>query len=90
MLETDLSHMLKGRQSLGFALDIGTQIPTADQVLESLRGVTWLLVKLRKGRTWAEVGKKMSVFDMKVYDVTVLWPETPLVEAVSGHRAAAT
>lgn len=51
MLETDLSHMLKGRQSLGFALEIGTQIPTADQVLESLRGVTWLLAKLRKGRT---------------------------------------
>lgn len=34
----DLSHMLRGRQSLRFALDIGTQIPTADRVLESLRG----------------------------------------------------
>lgn len=35
----DLSHMLRGRQSLRFALDIGTQIPTADRVLESLRGL---------------------------------------------------
>lgn len=82
--------MQRGRQSLGFALDIGTQIPTAGQVLESLRGVAWLLAKLRKGRTWAEVGRKMPVFDKNVYDVTALWPETPLVEAVSGCRAAAT
>lgn len=79
--------MLRAKQSLGFALDIATQIPTADHVLESLRGVAWLLAKLRKGRTWAEVARKMSVSDMKVYDVTVLWP---LVEAVSGCRAAAT
>lgn len=87
MLETDLAHMLRGRQSLGLALDIGTQIPTADQVLEPLRGVAWPPAKLRKGRTWAEVGRKMPVFDMKVCDVTVLWP---LMEAVSGCRAAAT
>lgn len=90
MLGTHLSHILRRRQSLGFALDIGTQIPTADHRLESLRGAAWLLAKLRKGRTWAEAGRKMPVFDMKLYDVTALWPETPLVGAVSGCRAAAT
>lgn len=65
MLETDPSPHAEGKQSLGFALDIGTQISTADLVLESLRGVAWLLAKLRKGRTWAEVGRKMPVLDMK-------------------------
>lgn len=88
MLETDLSHMLRGR--LGFALDVGTQTPTADQVLESLKGVAWLLAKLRKGRTWAEAGRKTPVFGVKVYDVTAFWPEPSLAEAVSGCRAAAT
>lgn len=82
--------MLRARQLLGFALDIGTQIPTADHVLESLREAAWLLAKLRKGRTWAEGGRKMPVFDMKVYDASVLQPEMPLGEAISGCRAAAT
>lgn len=59
-------------------------------MLEYLRVVAWLLAKLRKGRTWAEVGRKMPVFGIKVYDVTALWPETPLVEAESGCRADAT
>lgn len=59
-------HRLRARQLFGFA----TQIPTADHMLESLRGVAWLLAKLRRGRTWAEGGRKMPVLDMKAYDAT--------------------
>lgn len=62
-------HRLRARQLFGFA----TQIPTADHMLESLRGVAWLLAKLRRGRTWAEGGRKMPVFDMKAYDATVFF-----------------
>lgn len=56
----------------------------------SLRRVVLFLARLRKGRTWAEVRRKTPAFDMKVYDVIDLWLDTPLVEVVSGCRAAAT
>lgn len=85
MLETDLSHILRGRQSLGFALTLVLrflQQTTCWNLLEGLLAPGKAQKRHNLGRGWKE-----DTCIWYVCDVTVLWP---LVEAVSGCRATAT